>query len=364
MTESPSKKNIADQLSKIKPETITSQNKTQNKTENCPQKKDFIDPFHLSTSTKLVPKCFLNTSNQKRNVGVQEEFKLSEKVTDIKGFHPSEMEEILLTSNKYQLNPVYFDEALSYINRDWNFSENESTPNNKITFSVYDDVLIYHYLKNTEFKNDVIKLLEEIFCRTPVTIERRYNDMCMVANNDIEILTQMAFANPQKSKKMGIVYDRKNGMKVQVVTLAKKNYSNVPSEHLLKLKFDPNEIACIIGNAETFPEEESELFEKTNFAEPEKKTKRIKKSLKFEGFRHNKPKIDSQKEVPDNLCRKIKTVVAELFAGTTELTLYEKIALAHEGVFLLSSYVRDHLKKQNMVDYQPESDEENSFEDN
>ena len=92
-------------------------------------------------------------------------------------------------------------------------------PNNKITFSIFDDMLIYHYLKNTEVKSEVVNLLEELFQRSSVTIERRYNDMCMVSSDEIKILTQMAFVNYEKAKKIGIVYDRKNGMKINLVKL-------------------------------------------------------------------------------------------------------------------------------------------------
>ena len=147
------------------------------------------------------------------------------------------------TCNRNSLDSTTIEEAL----KKWeSFKDSDhidtETINNKITFSLFDDVLIFHYLNNARIKNIIMRYLSRLYERSVVTINRRYQDTQSVSKSEMGLLTRMVLANPEKSKQFGIIYNRKNGVRIEIVNLSEVNYSIIPTVHLNERETRPLEL--------------------------------------------------------------------------------------------------------------------------
>ena len=196
-------------------------------------------------------------------------------------------------------------------------------------------------------------MLESMFGRSSVTIERRNSDMCKVSQEEIEMLTQMAFAHPQKAKKIGIVYVRKNGFRIQLVKLTKRHYSKINSESLVSLKFDRSEIDGYMKRVK-FLEQSDISEEEVQKEEPEICRRRIRRNTVVKSRR---PLYGRPTFTHEGISEKINNICSQLFLEQKELETIEKLDLAQKGIDFFCQFIKEIISNKQESVYNSDSED-------
>lgn len=249
----------------------------------------------------------------------------------------------------------FFEEKFAhYISFYGDSTEKGMKTHHKISFSVFDDTLIYLYFQIYKDEKKALFRLFNIFRRNMIILHKRYEQFISAQKIDIDNIVKMCLSNPEKSKMFGISYNKKQSTQISLIQLMDCYISTVPTKFLTELfsrkDFDRSvnfeEIEIDIGSDEIMAP-----MKKT----PELKMKRTKKRRIQEMKEMKSIKIINEFKIKKstsstfsraNYLIKLNKVLSKLFGSSSRN--FNSFALANyaqKGICILSKFINEELEK-------------------
>jgi hypothetical protein len=123
--------------------------------------------------------------------------------------------------------------------------------NNKLTFSILDDTIIYMTIKNASNKMAAYKVVSKFLNKNMPVVQKRFFDLNFQEKKYIDLFMNLGFNDPQKAKNFGTMFNRKSGELLQSVRISSMNMSPFSPDIMTLLMENNFSYKCLSDYIET-----------------------------------------------------------------------------------------------------------------